>query len=107
MSFPEESKVSSYKFIIRTDDSFLSDQCLTGIGWTLNNDQDNLMATRAAPIRSDNALKAELIVIVAGINEITLREILNFLFLIDSLSLYKFISGVSTDHSEEVEIIGQ
>lgn len=98
LSFPTEPKDSSYRFTIMTEWSFVSNQSLAGIGWTLNDNQGNLVAARASLIRFDNALVTELNAILTGINEISFRGLSNFLLLIDSLILYQLISGASSEH---------
>lgn len=83
------------KYYICTNGAFYSEQHLAGIGWIIL-EQENLKSARAAPVRATSPLQAELLAIMAGIEDASKRGCFNVLILIDSLNASLIISNMAS-----------
>lgn len=72
--------------VIRTDGSFESNLQISGIGWTLN-ENNVILAAGASPLQCSSIIEAEAMALLAGLMEAERRKLSNFINFTDSIYL--------------------
>lgn len=71
----QEVSQSTFQFIIHSDGSFVDEQSLAGIDWTINDQQYNLITCGASPVRFINVTQTELMTLLGCLMEAKRRNL--------------------------------
>lgn len=94
---------NEFPFIICAYGSFISEQYVAGIGWTIF-EKENPKAARVSPVRTDSPLYTELLAVKAGLEDAVNNDLTNVLILTDTVNAFPAISNMTQPTAELSEL---